>query len=215
MSPAGSSTSLSDRTAPSPRVNALAFTLPAPVPPERGGSLPRRAALSSLGLSLLAACGFEPLYGQREGSIGARAATELSKVRVAPISERNGVLLRRALEDRIRTGPESATLYELRCGLTFGLDIQGFRQDGTPSRVRYTGTASWFLFNTTQPPRLVASGVERTIDAFNMPENQFFAADASRYAMEQRLIDQLAQDIVERLALALGSRSRQQDQARS
>ena len=188
MSPAGSSTSLSDPLAPTPAAR------------ERT-PLTRRAALSSLGLSLLAACGFEPLYGQREGSIGARASTELSKVRVAPISERNGVLLRRALEERIRTGPESATRYELRCGLSFGLDIQGFRQDGTPSRVRYTGSASWSLFNTALPPRLVASGVERTIDAFNMPENQFFASDTARDAAERRLMDALASDIVQRLAV--------------
>lgn len=178
----------------------------------------RRRLLAALGaapLGALAACGFEPLYGQREGSIGARAAAELSKIRVAPISERNGVLMRRALEDRIRTGPESATQYELRCGVTFGLDIQGFQSDGTPTRVRYTGSASWYLFDNAQPPRLVASGVERAFDAFNMPQNQFFAADASRAAMERRLIDQLAQDVVERLALALGSRSRPQDPARS
>lgn len=171
-------------------------------------SLSRRRLLGLLGLApfgALAGCGFEPLYAERDGGLASRAATELAKIRVAQITERNGVLLRRALETRLRAGPESATIYELRCGLTFGLDIQGYRNDGVPSRVRYTASASWFLFTARQPPRLVARGVERTFDAYNIPENQFFAADASRDAMERRIVDQLAEDIVNRLAATLAA----------
>lgn len=169
------------------------------------GRLSRRGLLAALGLAplgALAGCGFEPLYGERSG-LSIRAAEQLAKVRVAPISERNGVLLRRALEQRIRPGRESEARFELRCGLTFGVDIQGYRRDGVPSRVRYTASANWFLFNTAIPPVLVANGTERFFDAYNIPENQFFAADASRYAMEQRIIDQLAEDIVVRLAVVL------------
>lgn len=180
---------------------------------EGAGRLSRRGLLAAFGLAPLGAvagCGFEPLYGERSG-LSTRAAEQLAKVRVAPISERNGVLLRRALEQRMRPGRESEARYELRCGLTFGVDIQGYRRDGVPSRVRYTATASWFLFSTAIPPVLVANGTERFFDAYNIPENQFFAADASRYAMEQRIIDQLAEDMVVRLAVVLTTNTYRQD----
>lgn len=168
------------------------------------------AALGLLPLGGLAGCGFEPLYGERTG-LTTRAAQELAKVRVAPISERNGVLLRRALEDRMPPGRASEIRYELRCGLTFAVDIQGYRRDGVPSRVRYTASANWFLFNTAIPPVLVANGTERFFDAYNIPENQFFAADASRDAMERRIIDTLAEDIVRRLAIVLTTDTYRQD----
>ncbi|HYF09226.1 MAG TPA: LPS assembly lipoprotein LptE, partial [Acetobacteraceae bacterium] len=169
--------------------------------------LHRRTLLPLLALAPLSGCGFRPLYGQGEaGLVTPSVAAELAKIRVAPIGERNGVLLRRALEQRLRTGNEAGSTYELRCGLAFGIDIQGFRRDGVPSRVRTTATANWFLFTAAPPPRAVANGIERTFDAYNIPENQFFAADTSRDAMERRLIEQLADDVVRRLAVVLSTR---------
>ena len=79
--------------------------------------------------------------------------------------------------------------------------MQGFERDGTPSRVRITATANWFLYDTNAPPRLVGTGVDRAFDAYNVPENQFFASDAAREAAERRLLEQLASDIVQRLAV--------------
>ena len=58
--------------------------------------------------------------------------------------------------------------------------MQGFARDGTPSRVRMTATANWFLYDTNVPPRLIAQGIDRTFDAYNVPENQFFASDTAR-----------------------------------
>jgi LPS-assembly lipoprotein len=91
--------------------------------------------------------------------------------------------------------------YDLRVGLAYGIEVQGFELDGTPSRVRITATANWFLFDTNAPPRLIATGLDRAFDAYNVPENQFFASDAARSAAEQRLMEQLASDIVQRLAV--------------
>lgn len=157
----------------------------------------RRTALA-LAPALVAGCGFRPMYGERADGGGATAG--LRQVRVARILERNGQLMRRRLEERMRT-EEASARYDLRVGLAFGAEAQGFTRDGTPTRVRYTGTATWFLFDTNTPPRLVARGTERTFDAFNVPENQFFASETSRLAMEQRLVDQLAEDIVRSLSV--------------
>lgn len=160
-----------------------------------------RRALIALSGALLGGCGFRPMYGPRpEGSV----PQGLETIRVGLIPERNGQLLRRNLEQRLGAGGAQMR-YDLRVGLGYGIDLQGFARDGTPSRVRITASASWFLYDTGSPPRLVASGSERAFDAYNVPENQFFAADTSREATERRLLDQLAEDIVRRLAVRFDS----------
>ncbi|BDG75136.1 LPS assembly lipoprotein LptE [Roseomonas fluvialis] len=164
-----------------------------------GRALTRRGSI--LGALLLGGCGFRPLYGPRpEGS----ATQGLETIRVGLIPERNGQLLRRQLELRLGTGGAQMR-YDLRVGLAYGIELQGFARDGTPSRVRITATASWFLYDTASPARLVAFGTERAFDAYNVPENQFFSADTSRDATERRLLDQLADDIVRRLAVRFES----------
>lgn len=147
----------------------------------------------------LGACGFRPLYGN--GGAAGPVARGLGTIRVGLIPERNGQLLRRRLEERLGSGREGPAQYDLRVGLSYGVELQGFARDGTPSRVRVTATASWLLFDLSTPPRLVAQGTERAFDAYNMPENQFFAADVAREAAERRLIEQLAEDLVRRLAV--------------
>lgn len=159
---------------------------------------PRRAVVALL---LLGGCGFRPLYGPRESGTVTQG---LETIRVGLIPERNGQLLRRQLEQRLGTGG-ARMRYDLRVGLAYGIDLQGFARDGTPSRVRITATASWFLYDTGSPARLVANGTERAFDAYNVPENQFFSADTSRDATERRLLDQLADDIVRRLAVRFES----------
>jgi LPS-assembly lipoprotein len=136
------------------------------------------------------------MYGPQPDSVVAGLQT----VSVGLIPERNGQLMRRQLEQRLgRSGAPAR--YDLRVGLGYGVELQGFEEDGAPSRVRITATANWFLYETGASPRLVAQGTDRAFDAYNVPENQFFASDASRYAAEQRLVDQLASDIVQRLAI--------------
>ncbi len=159
-----------------------------------------RRAILALPALALGGCGFRPLHGPRPQGA---AAPGLQAVRVGLIPERNGQLLRRSLQDRLGRGPDAAVRYDLRVGLAYGVDLQGFARDGTPSRVRITATARWFLYDVNTPPRLIANGTERAFDAYNVPENQFFAADTARDATERRLVEQLAEDIVQRLALRL------------
>ncbi len=94
-----------------------------------------------------------------------------------------------------------AAHYDLRVSLGYGVEVQGFRRDGFPSRVRFSVTANWFLFDAGTPPREVARGTERAFDAYDIPENQFFAADVARETMERQLVNEVAQHILERLAI--------------
>lgn len=157
-----------------------------------------RRAFLLLPVLALPGCGFRPLYGPPPQNQAGTAGLET--VRVGLINERNGQLLRRGLEQRLG-GEGVRSRYDLRVGLGYGVEVQGFERDGTPSRVRVTATANWFLYDNGAPPRLVARGMERAFDAYNIPENQFFAADTSREAAERRLVDQLANDIVQSLAV--------------
>ncbi len=111
--------------------------------------------------------------------------------------------MRRRLEEGLApTGRGAVTArYDLRIGLSYSVELQGFRRDGFPSRVRFTATATWLLFDVAAPPREITRGTERAFDAYDIPENQFFAADVARDTMERQLIEQLAQQILERLAM--------------
>jgi LPS-assembly lipoprotein len=163
-----------------------------------------RRALLALSLPLLAAgCGFRPLHGQRGRPEDTKVAADFASVRVGLITERQGQLMRRRLEEGLApAGRGTVTAkYDLRVGIAYGLEFQGFRRDGFPSRVRFSATANWFLFDVGAPPREITRGTERASDAYDIPENQFFAADVARETMERQLIEQLAQQILERLAM--------------
>lgn len=160
-----------------------------------------------LALFGLAGCGFQPLYAPGPMANGIVLADELGAVRVARLSDRNGQLLRRYLQQRMEDSrPGTPPRYELRTGVIISQDLQGYREDGTISRVRYLATSDFTLVRIAEPEEEVMRGRARRFDAFNIPELQFFAADVSREAMERRLMDGLAEDITRRVALELRRR---------
>jgi LPS-assembly lipoprotein len=172
------------------------------------GAPARRALLrGAAGLLALGAggCGFRPLY-RGPGAVAGddpALAEELAATRVAPIPERFGQLLHRGLQQRLRA--PAGTLparWELVVGPSLAAESLGIERDGAATRVRYIATANWTLLRLT-PREPVASGFERRIDAFNVRTNQYFAADTSREATERRLAEQLADEVVTRLAVRL------------
>ena len=171
---------------------------------EQGAAGRRGLALTLLGL---AGCGFQPLHAPGPMANGTELAAELGAVRIGPIFERSGQLLRRYLQQRMEDGrPGTPARYELRTGVTIATDLQGYREDGTISRIRYLATAAFTLVRIGPPEEEVLRGSARRFDAYNIPELQFFAADVSRDAMERRLMEGLAEDITRRVALELRRR---------
>jgi LPS-assembly lipoprotein len=160
----------------------------------------------------LSACGFEPLHappapGSGAGPRDPALADRLASVRVALVPERNGQLLRRELQRRFEdTRPGTPARYELRANLVFQPEILGYRRDGAVSRVRFLATANWALVTRDDPPEVVARSAARTLDAYNIPDLQFFAADVSREAMERRLVAELAERVYEGVLVALRAR---------
>ena len=163
-----------------------------------------RRALIALGLPLLAAgCGFRPMHGRSGVREDAQVSDALAAVKVGLITERQGQLMRRRLEQGLAPNGRGAVTekYDLRVGIGYGVEIQGYSTTGAASRVRFNATANWFLFEIGPPLREIARGSERAFDAYDIPNTQFFAADVARETMERQLIEQLAQQIMERLAM--------------
>ncbi|MBP0444712.1 hypothetical protein J8J14_07940 [Roseomonas sp. SSH11] len=165
--------------------------------------LPRRSLLLAGLAASLGGCGFRPLYGPSEAGQPA-IAPQLASVRVGRLTNRTGQLLHQALERRLaaadRSGP--AARYELTVVPQTAYEAQGYRRDGAPSRFRMVMTAPWTLQTIGVPPRPVANGNARAIDAYNYLDNEYFASLLSSEAAERRLVEQVAQDIVTRLAIA-------------
>ncbi|MBY0339165.1 MAG: hypothetical protein K2X11_21305 [Acetobacteraceae bacterium] len=165
-----------------------------------------------LGLPLAAsACGFEPMLAPRGDSAGVpndeRLRQEIAAVRVANIPDRIGQVMRRNLERRFEgSRPGTPARYELQAGLAISTEPLGFRRDGLATRVRYNASGPWALATLDAPPQVLARGAPRTLDAYNIPDLQFFAADTSRADMENRIVAELADRIFFEVVAALRAR---------
>jgi LPS-assembly lipoprotein len=100
----------------------------------RGGSAPILLAATLL----LSACGFQPLYGRGEGQV---AAETLRQVRINPIADRSGQILRGLLSDRVQPKGLERARYSLDINLAEGVSEVAVRRDATSSysRLRLNG----------------------------------------------------------------------------
>lgn len=169
-------------------------------------SLSRRGLLLGAAGLGLAGCGFRPLLAPpAQGEAETPLRRELAAIRVAPIGERSGQLFQRYLERRFEGARAGAIAgkYQLAVGYGVVTDIVGYRRDGAVTRIRYTATSDWVLYTMAVPPAELGRDTARTIDAFNIPDNQFFAADSSRIQMEERIIRELGDQVYEGVAREL------------
>lgn len=166
----------------------------------------RRALLAALALG---GCGFRPVYGpSADPARGSDAlAAELAAVRVGPIGERSGQLLRRYLQRRLEgSRPGTPARYTVQVSLLQQVELAGFRPDGLLTRFRITYSAPWVLSTEDIPPVELDRGVIRTIDAYDIPDLQFFASESAAQAVEARVVDEIGDRVVNAVALALRRR---------
>jgi LPS-assembly lipoprotein len=83
---------------------------------------------------LLGACGLQPMYG---GGGSGHVASGLSTIRVGPIPERAGWLVRNALVDRLGGEPGNPS-YRLDVELDDNITAFGIRGDSSATRERRT-----------------------------------------------------------------------------
>ncbi len=155
----------------------------------------RRAVVLALA-GLTAGCGFHPVYG--EGQPGQAA---LAAVYVNIIPNRSGQMLRQALQARLEgSSGDVAKRYTLAVGYlesVTGLDVQA---DNSTTRNRTVGNATWSLHAADNPVIQLAGGTVRSVDGYNIIDEQFFYQDLEEDAAERRLAQALADQIV----LAMG-----------
>lgn len=156
----------------------------------------RRGAVLALSL-LLSGCGFHPLYDRA----GASAAS-LAAVYVNIIPNRPGQLLRQALQAKLE-GPNGAIAKRFTLGVSYSENVQalGVQADNSTTRNRDVGTATWSLHPVNNLSVQVTGGTARSVDGYNIIDEQFFYSDLSQEATERRLADALAEQIVTGLAV--------------
>jgi len=146
-------------------------------------------------LLTLTACGLQPLYG---GGNGGSVATGLSTIKVAPIPERAGWLVRNALVDRL--GAESASpTYRLEVELDDNLTAFGIRGDSTATRERRTLRARYRLISISNGQVVLdaTAGSDAGIDIVSSE----YATVAAEQTAQERLAQAIADQMVSRLAL--------------
>jgi LPS-assembly lipoprotein len=157
----------------------------------------RFGANAAVGLALACAgCGFHPLYAP-----GGNTQAGLREVFVDAIPNRNGQLLRQALQQRLE-GSEGGgnEHFELSVSLALASDSIGIQSDNSSTRTRFLGTAHWTLHKPGAFGGKMASGTVRSLDGANVIDEQFFYSDLSTEAIQRRMGESLADQIVEALA---------------
>jgi LPS-assembly lipoprotein len=169
----------------------------------------RRQWLSAVLLLGLAACGFQPLYGQR-GVSGGSAADELAAIRIAPIADRTGQMLYNELRDRLNpSGKPADPRYTLSVSVSETVAELAFRGDETATRANLTLLASYVLQRTVSESssgndEVVTSGRARITTGYDILESQF-ATVVSVEDARARSVKALSEDIQARLAVALSA----------
>ena len=166
----------------------------------------RRRAVLAGGLAL-GGCGFRPLY-LPEGGRGSVAATELAGIYVPVLPERNGQLMRQALQRRIEgSGTGIAKKYELSASMSISGEAIAIQRDSSATRIRLNGTAPWVLRELSLARSVLAEGSSRITDGVNILNQQFFAVDLESDVAYKRIAEALADQIVVQVAAFLKRRA--------
>lgn len=156
----------------------------------------RRARVLVLVMTM-GGCGFHPLYAP-----GGKTVAGLRDIFVDVIPNRNGQLLREALERRLEgTGTDGSKQYELSVGLIFTGTAIGIQGDNSSDRTRFLGTAAFTLKEPGFFGKKIVSSTVRALDGVNVIDEQFFYSDLSTDAVERRMAENLADQIVQALAI--------------
>ena len=145
----------------------------------------------------LAGCGFRPLYADRSGGNG--VANDLVSVRVAPIPDRAGQILRNELIDRINSAGEPVDpRFSLEVRVTIAKLELGIRRDETATRtsLRFRST---FRLRDSSSGAIVYSSRASAVASYNIVDSEYGTIAAARAARRRGLV-LIADSIALRLA---------------
>ncbi|MGE5503326.1 MAG: LPS assembly lipoprotein LptE [Actinomycetota bacterium] len=154
-----------------------------------------------------AGCGFRPLYGQagtNAQSSGLRA--DLSAVRIKPIADREGQMLRNGLLTRLTPQGEPADArYELAVVLMSSESGQGYRKDAlaTLGQLRVDAIYTLTELNSENPRSF---GSRQSTTAYFDYIGPRYATVAMERDAWQRAIDDLADHIANNVSMVLSGK---------
>ena len=156
-----------------------------------------------LGLpALLAGCGWEPLYADRDTEA---ASADLRAIRVIPIAARVGQKLEFALRDALNPSSEpTKQLYSLQVTVSTALSDLGVQSQGLGTRGDAHVYATYKLTDIASNKLLQTNSIH-TIESFDIQANGYSTVVAQEDAFK-RCDEQIRREIVGRLTLFLQSR---------
>ena len=148
-----------------------------------GGFLAGAVACLAMSLS---GCGFEPLYADRSGDSG--VVGHMATVRVAPISDRPGQILRNELVDRLNPGGEPADpRYLLEVTITVARQKLGIRRDETATRANMRFSAA-FRLRESGSGAIVYSSRAGAVSSYNIVASEYGTIVSERAARRRGLV---------------------------
>jgi LPS-assembly lipoprotein len=153
------------------------------------------------GASLLGGCGFQPVYMPTASGKDGPPKRELATVFVRIIPDRPGQLLRLALQDDFASDSGIPPQYDLAVSYSISGEAIGIESDAIATRVRFIGNASWQLLAHDAKSSRLTGGNARYIDGINTFDGQYFASDLETEAAQQRIANEIAQQITIQLAI--------------
>ncbi len=148
------------------------------------------------------ACGFRPLYDQRQD---AAVTADLAAIQINVIADREGQKLHNFLLDRLNSkGPAATPLYRLRVTLTTDRRSLALRKDETATRVNLTLTAK-YLLRDLRTAKVLFEGRSRATNSYNILQSEF-ATLASLDDATTQAARELSDEIKTRLAIFLSQR---------
>ena len=134
----------------------------------------------------------------------------MAAVFVDIIPNRSGQLLRQALQSRLEGSTSGVgKRYTLDVGYSESVQGVGVQSDNSTTRNRDVGNAVWSLHSADNSAVQIAGGSVRSLDGYNIIDEQFFYADLSQEAVQRRLAEALADQIVQGIAVYFNTHSRQ------
>ncbi|KIL97839.1 hypothetical protein CCC_00900 [Paramagnetospirillum magnetotacticum MS-1] len=146
-----------------------------------------------------AGCGFRPMYGTPSGAATGMDA-DLAAIRIEPIKDRIGQQLRNAMLQRLSPRGEAADYtYRLEIKLTESVSNLGFRKDTFATVANLSMSAQVLL--GTNGASILADNVTTTVYFDHLGPR--YASVAAERDAEERALNQLADDIRNRIAVAI------------
>ena len=156
-----------------------------------------RISLAVAAATLLAGCGFQPLHG---GAIGRDARAELATVRIEPIEERIGQMLRNELLDAMNpTGAPERPEYRLSVTLVESRQELAVRRSEFATRANLQLVATYRLAPAGNEKVVTTFGSSNVIASYDILSNDY-ATLAAEADARKRAVREISDDITQRLA---------------